>query len=97
MPLVQVVRVGDVDGPPLGTSDPELLIWAEENEFVLVSNDKQTPPGHLQLHLEAGRHSPGILFIRPGTGLAEVIAALDLISGAGDPEEYRDCYHFIPL
>lgn len=96
LPAVDVIRVGDADGPPAGIQDPELLIWAEEHDRIVVSNDKRTLPGHLQNHLASGRHSPGILFVKPGTGIAQLIDELVLISEACTPDEFRDRYQFIP-
>ena len=51
---VDVIRVGEADGPPLGIQDDELLIWCEANGQILVSEDVTTLPGHLAAHLAAG-------------------------------------------
>ena len=37
---IDVVRVGDSNAMPLGTKDPELLRWAEEEGRILISHDK---------------------------------------------------------
>ena len=39
---LDVVRVGDADGPPLGILDPELIAWAAANGRILVGLDKST-------------------------------------------------------
>ena len=96
LPAVDVIRVGDLGGPPAGIKDPELLIWAEEHDRVIVSNDKRTLPSHLQNHLASGRHSPGILFAKPGTSIAQLIDELVLISVACTPDDFRDSYQFLP-
>ena len=47
---VDVVRVGDPPGLPLGTADSSLLVWAEGEQRVLVTRDENTMPGHLADH-----------------------------------------------
>lgn len=96
LPAVDVIRVGDPNGPPLGIQDTELMIWAEEHDRIIVSHDKRTLPGHLQKFLASGRHSPGILFLKPGTGIGQLIDELVLISEACTPDEFRDRVQFIP-
>ena len=32
--------IGDPGAPPRGTLDPEILIWCEENGFILVTNNR---------------------------------------------------------
>lgn len=39
-PSIFTLKVGEIGSPPLGTKDPELLVFAEENEFAIVSFDK---------------------------------------------------------
>src|SRR5437899_3146627 len=65
--------VGDADAPPLGMLDPDLLVWCEEHDYLLVTNNRRSMPGHLRGHLAAGRHIPGILIIRRRADIGEVI------------------------
>ncbi len=97
LPAVDVMRVGDSDAPPYGTSDPDLLVWCELNDRILVSEDKNTLPGHLNDHLRASRHSPGVVLIRPGTSMGEIIGELVLAADAGRPEDFRDQVVYLPL
>src|SRR5437868_13813413 len=50
--VLDVLRVGDPPAPPLGTADPDLILWGEANGRVLVTNDRRTMPGHLTDHLQ---------------------------------------------
>lgn len=97
LPAVDVVRVAQPNGPPKGIQDPELLIWAEEQERIIVSNDRSTLAAHFLDHLNAGRHSPGLLFVKRGTSFAQVIEALVLIAEVGTADDFRDQWHYIPL
>lgn len=95
-PPVDVVYVGDPLAPSKGIQDPDLLVWAEEHGRVLVSNDRSTLIGHFQSHLAAGRHSPGVLIVKPGTGVGQLISEIILISEACTPDEFVDRVQFIP-
>ena len=93
--LVEVEQVGAPPGLPLGTPDAELIHWAEANDWVLVSRDVRTLPVHLERHLAAGGHSPGI-FIARGRLNVELAEWLVLMAFAANPEEYRDRVTFVP-
>lgn len=93
---VDVVRVGDPPDLPLGTIDPDLLLWAEREGRVLVTVDWKTMPGHLAAHLQNGHHSPGVLIPRPGLSLSQLVFELVLLAYASDPDELRDQVRFIP-
>ena len=44
LPVLDITQVGEDDGPLKGISDPDLLIYAEESERLLISTDHQTLP-----------------------------------------------------
>ena len=46
LPL-EIACVGEETEVPFGISDPELLLWAEQHSFVLISNDARNMPGHV--------------------------------------------------
>jgi hypothetical protein len=94
---IDFVRVGRTGAPPSGTTDPDNLIWAEAEDRILVSRDFNTLIQHLNDHLAAGRHSPGVLLIRPGHTYAQIISELEAIAHAGQPDDFRDRVQFIPL
>jgi hypothetical protein len=93
---VDIVRVGDRDSVSLGTGDPELLRWAEDEGRILISKDVRTMPGHLAKHLAPGRHSPGIMALRPQAPLREVLEFLVLAAYATDPAEWADTHRYVP-
>src|SRR5438874_341709 len=71
---VDVARVGDRPDLPLGTLDADLLLWAEKDDRVIVSRDKNTLPAWLQIHLAGGGHCPGILILRPRARLSDIVS-----------------------
>lgn len=93
-----VVRaVGEVGAPPKGTLDPEILKWCDAYAFVLVTNNRKSMPGHLNEHLQAGGHVPGILILNPEMPMGDAIEALILIAQASLAEEYQDRISFLPV
>jgi hypothetical protein len=93
---IDVVRVGDPPDLPLGSLDPDILVWAEREGRILISLDRRTLPGHLADHLQAGNHSPGVLLVRPSASVPDVIEYLVMAAYAAQPAEYRDIYRYIP-
>ncbi len=96
-PRIRVLAIGDPDAPPTGTSDPDILVWLEEYGYILVTENRSTIPVHLSDHIAAGRHIPGLFWIRPGVGIGRLIEELHLIWFASESEEYQDRMLFIPL
>lgn len=94
---IEVLAVGDSGAPPAGTSDPALLEWLEKEGYILVTENRSTMPTHLADHYAAGRHVPGVFWMRPGVGLGAIIEELYLIWSASEAEEYQDRTLFIPL
>jgi hypothetical protein len=93
---IDVVRVGDPPDLPRGTLDPDLLIWAEREGRVVVTDDHRTMPTHLANHVQAGHHSPGVLIVKNNYSLKQLVFHLVLVAYAEDPDNLRDNYYFIP-
>lgn len=96
-PSLVVWKVGDIGVPPTGTLDPKILIWCEEHDFILVTNNRRSMPNHLRDHLEEGRHIPGIIELNPNMSVGETIDELLLIWGASMEDEYRDIIAYLPV
>ena len=94
--LIDAVCVGDPIDLPLRTKDPAILIWADREARVLVTNDKQSMPGHFIDHLKAGRHSPGIFIPRIRSSIPGIVSFLAAVAHASDPSEWVDLITYIP-
>jgi hypothetical protein len=94
--LIDSVRVGDPPDLPLGSDDPMILLWAEQAGRILISLDWDTMIAHLEAHLAAGRHSPGIFLIHPRSRIQDLIAFLALAAHAGSEAQWRDQVTYIP-
>src|SRR6059036_3270278 len=88
--MLDTLRVGDRPAPPLKTLDPQLLVWAQNHERILVTFDKSTMRTHFREHLKAGRSSPGVFQIKPRSNIAAVVEYLVLAAYASDPGEWRN-------
>ena len=93
---IDAVRVGDPPDLPLGSADPDILLWAERAGHILLSRDVTTMPGYLGAHLQAGHRSPGVFVLRPGRSVRQILAVLLQIAHTGDPLTYQDQITFIP-
>lgn len=94
---IEVLAVGDPGAPPSGAADSEILGWIEENGYILVTGNRRTIPSHLSEHYAAGRHVPGIFWLRPGAELGSIIESLYFIWLVSSAEEYQDRTLFLPL
>lgn len=96
-PGIDVRLVGDAEVPPRGTPDPDILMWIEHNNYILVTRNRKTMPKYFNAHLTAGGQVPGVFCIRKSVTMGALIDLLYLIWYASDAEEYRDRLVFIPL
>jgi hypothetical protein len=60
---LDILRVGDFRELPIGVDDSTILRWCEANERILITFDRNSMPDHLRVHLEMGRHCPGIFML----------------------------------
>jgi len=93
---LDVVRVGESGDLPLSSDDSRILAWAEKENRLLVTEDRHTMPQHLDRHLKAGHHVPGVLMIRPGTSVPALVEFLVLVAYASRPDEWRDRIEYVP-
>jgi hypothetical protein len=93
---LDVIRVGDPSDLPLGTSDADILLWAEREGRILISHDANTLSRHLAAHLRAGHHSSGIFIPRQQTRLSQVLAFLGEAAYTSDPADWNDHVEYIP-
>jgi hypothetical protein len=94
---LEVLAIGDEGAPEAGTADPDILKWIEENNYILVTENRSSLPKHLTDHFASGRHIPGLFWIRPDIGIGRLIEELYLIWSVSTADEYTDRTLFIPL
>jgi hypothetical protein len=94
---IDVLAVGQPLAPPKGTSDPDILAWIEKTGYILVTGNRRTIPGHVQAHYAAGHRIPGILLLKRGVRVGQIIEQLYLLWTASDAKEYIDRLLYLPM
>src|SRR5262245_44136414 len=87
---IDAMRVGDPVELPLGKTDPDILLWTEAQNRLLVTFDKSTMPGHLADRLAGGHHCPGIFMVSRTVRPLDVLEFLVLAAYASEPGEWQD-------
>jgi hypothetical protein len=95
-PDMDVLRVGDEGAPPLSTPDPEILHFLEQEQRILVTDNRASMPGHIANHLAAGGHHWGILNISPHLSFSRIVDELGIVWGASTQDEWFDTTRWIP-
>jgi hypothetical protein len=94
---LNVRRVDEADAPASGTMDPQILEWLEANQFILVTDNRSTMPGHLADFNALGRHVLGIFIAVKDFDVRLLTGELEMIVGASLPGEFLDQIRFLPL
>jgi len=92
-----VMAVGEPNTPAKSTLDPEILIWCEAYNFILVTNNRHSMPVHLAENISQKRHVPGIFILNPEMTIGETIEELLLIAECSFDGEYQDQIVFLPI
>ena len=92
-----VWTVGDPGAPQVGSADSDILCWCEDHDFILITSNRKSMPGHLADHLTRGRHVPGIFTLNPELSVGQTIEELLLIAAASDEFEYQDYIVYLPM
>ena len=94
--VIDILRVGDETAPSLATPDPEILLYLESTQRLLVSDNRSTIPVHLAEHTAAGRRHWGIVWLRDAQNIGQIADALYLIWSASEAEEWIDRTDWLP-
>ncbi len=84
--------------PSAGTPDPELLLFAEREQLLVVTYDRNTMPGHVADHLRSGNHTWGVIVFPDGNNLSPGAIAHELLIVllASEAEEWIDQLDYLP-
>ena len=96
--------VGCVEGPEdlstntaKGTLDPEILLWCEEYNFILVTNNRKSMPVHLADNIAQTHHIPGIFILNSNLSIGQNIDELIIIAEGSFEGEYQDQIIHLPI
>lgn len=96
-PSLTVLVVGEPGAPLKGTLDPDILVWCEQHDFILVTNDRRSMPVHLTDHINQGRHVLGIILLNPNLRIGQNLDELIFIALGSLEREYQDRIVHLPL
>lgn len=96
-PDIAIKVVGESGTLPKSTLDPEILCWYENNNFILVTNNRTSMPVHLADHIAVNRHIPGIFILNPNLSIGENIEELIIAALASEEDEYQDRIVYLPF
>lgn len=95
-PAIEISIVGQEMAPPKGTSDPEVLLFAEKEKLALITLDKKSMARHVANHQAAGHQTWGIFNLRSGFSVLRYVKNLVLIWSASEAEDWRDRMEWLP-
>jgi hypothetical protein len=75
--------------------DFEVLAFAAEQGFIVVSHDVNTMPAQAYARLAAGQGMRGLLMVHQSQAIAPIIENLVLIWSASEAEEWQDQVRFL--
>jgi hypothetical protein len=94
-PALEFVRARDV-----GMSerrDAEVLAYAADHEFIVVSHDVNTMPNAAYARMSAGQKLSGLLMVKQSDPVGAIVACLIVIWSASEPEAWENQVCFLPL
>lgn len=94
-PSIDILTVQEVGLRML--DDASVLAWAADEGRILLTHDLATMKDFAYNRVEAGLPMPGVIEIRESLPRGPVIEDLLLISGASEPEDWKDMVHYLPL
>jgi predicted nuclease of predicted toxin-antitoxin system len=85
------------DAGLLGWSDPELLQWAADQGYVVITYDVSTMPNFAYKRAEQGNPMPGVIAIRLSAPIGQIVEDLLIVLGASLPGELEGQVIYLPL
>lgn len=96
LPELDYIRVQDIP-ELLGAPDPDVLVWAANEDRVVLTRDVQTMSAFAYERVRAGLPMPGVFEIRSKALRSQIISDLVLIIECSLENEWQGQVRFIPL
>lgn len=78
-------------------SDPEILEWAAQHGYIVLSHDVNTMRGYFYDRVKAGLPVSGLLLVHASQSIGLIIGELELILLASDEAEWLGEIRYLPL
>lgn len=96
LPEVDLVRAQDA--LPDGTPDDEVLVWAANENRVLITNDRNTMVGFAYQRIAAAETMPGLIVTTNEQSIGATIDDIEIIAECISEKEFtRQAVMFLPL
>src|SRR3954466_5934865 len=87
-PEIDLIRAQDA--LPVGTPDPEVLAWAETQNRILITNDRNTMVGYAYRRVAAGEQVPGLIVTTNWQSIGAAIDDILLLADCMSEVEVKD-------
>jgi hypothetical protein len=94
---IDILRVGDLNAPASGTLDPEILIYLQHSQRILVTDNRKSMPEHLETHWIQNGYIWGLFWLRPKASIKELAEDIILIWETTEAQEWKNQLIWIPL
>lgn len=95
LPELDIVRVQDT--VMYQSTDPDLLEWLATEDRILLTHDKATIPKYFYERIELKKLVSGVIIVIKNTPINIALDELELLIGAGEPEDFHHQIKYIPL
>ncbi|MEH1817009.1 MAG: DUF5615 family PIN-like protein [Nostoc sp.] len=96
-PAIDILRVGESNAPTLGTLDPDVLLYLQLSQRLLVTDNRASMPAHLEAHWAEGGHIWGLFWLRPRIPVGQLAQELLLVWETTEAQEWIDQLEWIPF
>lgn len=94
-PEIVIIRVQDT--VMYQSPDPDLLAWASDEGYILLTHDVKTMPTFANARLADGLFLSGVIIVRNSLPFRQVIDDLLTIAQASHADEWINKVTFLPL
>lgn len=95
LPELDIVRVQDTE--MYQSPDDKLLKWLADEGRILLTHDVQTMPQYVYERVTAGLPVLGVIEVHRDTPIGVAIDELEIMIGAGTPEDFENQVKYIPI
>lgn len=92
---IDMLQVGQPGAPSLGTLDPDILLFCEREQRVLVTNNRHSMKDHIEDLFLAGHHHWGIIEVNDRTNIGQIASDLHRYWAAEIAENLIDGVFYI--
>ena len=94
---IDILRVGDEGTPRFGTLDPEILIYLQQSQRILLTDNRKSMPEHIDSHWANDGFIWGLFWLSPKATIREIAEDLILIWETTEAEEWKNQLIWIPF